>query len=118
MRLPLTVGIAAAAALGSAAAQDVGAQDAERREMDDCAFLIRAFEGTYQGIRAEEGKMDEADPALVTMYLQIQSNTLQLAEAAGCDVRPMIEIAREQLSRYEERGAAEPERGRRRPARD
>jgi hypothetical protein len=88
--------------LSPAAAQERSAMP----EGDDCAFLVGAFENTYRGLREEEGKMDEADHHKVMMYLQIQSNTVQLAEAAGCDVRPMVTIAREQLERYDDKGAS------------
>ncbi|MEE4208937.1 MAG: hypothetical protein V2I43_06695 [Parvularcula sp.] len=91
--------LAAALALAAPA----HAQENATAETDDCAFLVSAFEETYEGLRKEKGKMAEADHHQVMMYLQIQSNTVQLAEAVGCDVRPMVKIAREQLERYEDK---------------
>lgn len=116
MRIPLLLAAAALGAAPVAAAQD-RAPRGVNVQGDDCAFLTKAFADTYRGIRAEEGKMENADPLNVIMYLNIQSNTVQLAEAAGCDVRPMIAIAKRQLRRYEaapgarETGEGEPGEG-------
>lgn len=69
---------------------------------EDCAFLAAAFEETYRGLREEEGRVEGADMEQVMMYLQIQENTLELAQAAECDVGPMVDAAREHLRRYED----------------
>ena len=88
-----------------ASAQEDAQPEAPQNEMavgDDCAFLVRAFDELYRGVEAEQARMDEADMDRIMMHLQIQANTVQLADAAGCDVRPMVAIARRQLQRYDD----------------
>ena len=76
------------------------AQDAPAPE-EDCAFLHRSFAGVYEGLRhMAGGEVETADPAVVTMFTAIQTNIILMAQAADCDVGPMIETAREQLARY------------------
>lgn len=122
MRLVIA-GLLAALAAGPAAAQQAdpaqpstaddpavieGAAGADAT--DDCAFLTGAFAGLYEGLRAEAGgDIEDADPVRVTMFTAIQGNTILLAQAAGCDVGPMIEIARAQLGRYHPGGVPVPE---------
>ena len=46
------------------------------------------------------GDVETADPALVTMFTAIQTNIILLAQAADCDMDPMVTTARAQLERY------------------
>ena len=80
-----------------AAAQDAAPDPAG----DDCAFLQQSFRGVYDGLRMMSGgDVEQAPPELVTMFSVIQTNIILLADAADCDMDPMIEVAREQLERY------------------
>ena len=89
--LPITL---SAVLLGS----PVLAQDAAS---DDCAFLQESFAGVYEGLRQMAGgDVETADPALVTMFTAIQTNIILLAQAADCDMDPMVTTARAQLERY------------------
>ena len=84
-----------------ATAQDAAAPDPAADTRDDCTFLQQSFAGVYEGLRGMEGgDVEVADPATVTMFTAIQTNIILLAQAADCDMRPMIETAREQLQRY------------------
>ena len=88
-----------------AAAQDAGASagasGAAPDARDDCTFLQHSFAGVYEGQRQMAGgDVEEADPATATMFAAIQANIILLADAADCDMGPMIETAREQLARY------------------
>lgn len=68
---------------------------------DDCTFLQQSFAGVYDGLRMMAGgDVEQADPATVTMFTAIQTNIILMAQGAGCDMGPMIEVAREQLARY------------------
>lgn len=100
MRFPL-IALAAFAAL-PAVAQEGSA-------VDDCEFLRQSFAGVYEGLRAMAGgDVEQADPATVTMFTAIQTNIILLAQAAECDMAPLIAEAREQLGRYApEAGALE-----------
>ena len=91
-----------AAALALLAALPVAAQDAAAPDMgDDCTFLQQSFAGVYEGQRQMAGgDVEAADPATATMFAAIQTNIILMAQAAGCDMGPMIETAREQLQRY------------------
>lgn len=102
MRLPV-IALAAVAALPAIAQ--------EGQPVDDCAFLGQSFAGVYEGLRAMAGgDVEQADPATVTMFTAIQTNIILLAEAADCDMEPLVAEARRQLERYApEAGALEEE---------
>ena len=90
MRLALALAL-------SITALPAAAQDAT----DDCAFLQRSFAGVYDGLRQMAGgDVEQADPATVTMFTAIQTNIILMAQGAGCDMGPMVDVAREQLGRY------------------
>ena len=91
-----------AAALALLAALPAAAQDAAAPDMsDDCTFLQHSFAGVYEGQRQMAGgDVEAADPATATMFAAIQTNIILMAQAADCDMGPMIETAREQLQRY------------------
>ena len=91
-----------AAALGLLAGGPALAQDG-----DDCAFLERAFEEAYSGAQEESAAEDFA-PEVVTMYATFQTNVLLMAQAAECDVSPMIATARQKLRQYDDAAEGEP----------
>lgn len=67
---------------------------------DDCAFLQKAFADLYKGMRADLD-INDAPPVRVSMYVQIQTNILLMAQVAECDMGPMVDVAREQLQGYQ-----------------
>ena len=91
-----------ALALALLMASPITAQEATTPDTrDDCTFLQHSFAGVYEGLRQMAGgDVEAADPATVTMFTAIQTNIILLAQAADCDMGPMIETAREQLQRY------------------
>ena len=92
MRLSLILATALLPAVPAAAQEDAA---------DDCAFLQNSFAGVYDGLRQMAGgDVERADPATVTMFTAIQTNIILMAQGAGCDMTPMIEVAREQLAAY------------------
>lgn len=90
----------AALAVPLLAAFPAMAQDAAPSP-DDCDFLARSFAGVYEGLRQMAGgDVESAAPEVVTMFTAIQTNIILMADAAECDMAPMIETARAQLERY------------------
>ncbi len=84
-----------------ASAQEAATPETMPDARDDCTFLQHGFAGVYEGLRQTAGgDVEAADPATVTMFTAIQTNIILLAQAAGCDMGPMIETARDQLRRY------------------
>ena len=93
----------AGAALPTAGQQLQGPGAASQQ---DCAFLETAFQEAYNGLRRQpaqgSGGGDAAmpNPELMTMYLLIQNNVIQMHTAAKCDTSRIIAIARQETSRY------------------
>jgi hypothetical protein len=92
------LGLVAAVGVGAAAAQVTGAQN-------DCAFLEQSFQEVYDGMREMADGQASAhqghpDPAVVTMFVGIQTNIILLHEARGCDASKLVELARKEKQQY------------------
>lgn len=118
MRSIVLAAVMATAACGAAQAQDTpppgAASPTAGRQLegpaDDCGFLEQAFQEVYAGLRQQpgQGRIGSApateNPQLVTMYLMIQSNIIQMHTAAGCETTNIIAIARNEAARYSDGG--------------
>ncbi|MGR3494118.1 hypothetical protein [Citreimonas sp.] len=81
-------------------AQDDGSENSPREQsLDDCAFLVRAFEGVVR-----QGMAGGGEDSVATLT-QIQTNVLLMANGLECDMAPFVEVTREGLQEYGPDGA-------------
>lgn len=90
----LTAALAAALIAAPACAQTPALPE------DDCAFLELSFQQVYDGMRDRGASMREADPQLVTMFVLIQSNIIQMHTALDCDAGKLVDLARQEAAKY------------------